>query len=180
MTVCTTFFWVTWLSASFCTWFLFYPLTCLTKIVPRISPQCTPGEMYRLRHLNCQANWKTYPELICMWGCLFWSRPQCLHYCVPASFLPLDWQEKYSQQDTQSQNNCVCNRPTPAVSSSPQETSNDLQYLLFMNCLRSCPREIQGSLVCHDCWCIGCTVECPSCNIVHNRQGIPSNETIHQ
>jgi hypothetical protein len=83
---------------------------------------------------------------------------------MPASFLTLDWQEKYSQQDTQSQNNCVCNRPTPVVSSSPQETLKELQYSLFMNCLRSCPREIQGSLVCHNCWCLGCTV----CENIHS------------
>ena len=45
----------------------------------------------------------------------------------------------------------------------------------LVNCMQSCKHEIQWPLVHCNHWCLVRTVEWPSSNIVHNRQGIPSN-----
>ncbi len=128
-------------------------------------------------HCHYWTNRRIYPSFHRVKGNSSWSRWQCCHCCMPASISTWDWQEKYPQQDIQNQN-------TPMY-----KIHNALCFLLstrdvvgrtLINSIQSRKCEKQWRLVCCNCWCLGHTVEHPSSNVVYNRKGVPSKETIHR
>ncbi len=89
------------------------------------------------------------------------------------------WQEKYSQWDIQNQNTPMYKIPMPFVSSSPWEISKSNGVgCTLIDSMQICKPKIQRSLVRCNPWCLGCTVEHPSSNVVYDRKDIPSNKTV--
>ncbi len=146
-----------------------------------VSQRCLSREVDCRLHCHYPTKRRFFPSFHCVKGYSFWSWWQCLHCCMPASFSMLDWPEN-TLKATYGIKIAACAKdrcpPFPPLHKKCWKIHPLCRSLI--NCLRSRKRETHRPIVRCNGWCLGSTVERPSCNVVHNRQGIPSDETIHQ